>query len=375
MALKYSQSNLIEHSEVKVKLLGTYLDRYLNILNTSSYVGDVHYYDLFCGMGEYDNGKEGSPLIALRAMIKSFYSEREELPSKSFFYLNFNDIDNGKVEHLKQKVKMSNLRTPKIREINYTNDDYQKLLPEVTRKLKTINHNERAFVFIDPYGYKEIRMSNIKELLENKKTEVLLFLPTHFMFRFRENGTPESLIELINEIVPEDKWPKSTTGLEFIDSLKSYMKDYLGNKYFVDSFAISRSKNQFFCLFFFTSHIYGFDRMIDAKWVLDKEDGRGWKYQAENDLFSQVENNANTQKLEKALDEFLKEPKSNGQVYEFTLRQGYKVSHTTDILKNWQSKGLVTIKDKEGKNARKNSFYLNYKSYNKAANKVYFTKK
>jgi len=38
MALKDSQKYMQQHSEVKVRLLRLYLERYLNILNQSQYV-------------------------------------------------------------------------------------------------------------------------------------------------------------------------------------------------------------------------------------------------------------------------------------------------------------------------------------------------
>ena len=65
MAKKESQKTMFEHSEVKVKLLETYLKRYFNILNNAQFVGDIHYFDLFSAEGIYENGGKGSPIIAV----------------------------------------------------------------------------------------------------------------------------------------------------------------------------------------------------------------------------------------------------------------------------------------------------------------------
>ena len=59
----------------------------------------------------------------------------------------------------------------------------------------------------------------------------------------------------------------------------------LGNNIFVDSFVIKRELNQFYCLFFFTSNTLGYLKMLEAKWKIDKEDGRGWQGLQTNDLF------------------------------------------------------------------------------------------
>jgi three-Cys-motif partner protein len=54
--------------------------------------------------------------------------------------------------------------------------------------------NEKGIIFIDPYGYKEINILDIKDLLKTKKTEILLFLPISFMYRFiKKINTEEEL--------------------------------------------------------------------------------------------------------------------------------------------------------------------------------------
>jgi len=61
-----SQKVMLEHSEAKVKLLGKYLERYLNVISNDGYTKKIHIFDLFCGEGLYENGGEGSPLVILK---------------------------------------------------------------------------------------------------------------------------------------------------------------------------------------------------------------------------------------------------------------------------------------------------------------------
>jgi hypothetical protein len=197
------------------------------------------------------------------------------------------------------------------------------------------------------------------------------------MFRFSENGTPESLHDFINDIVPRNQWPKSATGLDFVENLKYAFQKNLGKDFFVDSFIISRDKNQFFCLFFFTSHIYGFDRMLDTKWEIDTEDGRGWKFNAAtSDLFSQAVSSPNTSKFEKILEAYLEQKRSNKELYVFTLRKGHLPAHTTQILKKWQDDGILVATLPDGKPARKSAFYISWSSYkNNQEAKIYLSVK
>ncbi|MBD1431596.1 three-Cys-motif partner protein TcmP [Sphingobacterium sp. DN00404] len=375
---KKSQDHLFIHSEVKVKLLGAYLQRYFNIMSNTPFVNTVHYYDMFSGPGIYENGGEGSPLIILRELKEAHFrakSRKTDLSSK--YKCLFNDKDLKKIETLCKNIKEAKIHYPEMGTLDYCTEDYKKLCPEVVKQLKSLPKDEKAFVFIDPYGYKDVRFSEIRDLLSSKKSEVLLFLPTHFMFRFSENGTPESLHNFINDVVPEDQWPKSETGLDFVENLKQAFQRNLGDDFFVDSFIISRDKNQFFCLFFFTSHIYGFDRMLDAKWEIDAEDGRGWKFNAaSSNLFSQVINGPNTSKFEKELKAYLKERRSNKDLYVFTLQKGHLTSHAVQILKKWQDDGILVATLPDGKAARKSAFYIGWESYkNNQEVKAYFSTK
>ena len=70
MDKKNSQINLLNHSEAKIKLFGDYIQKYLNIICNDNYTKSIHIYDLFCGPGVYDNGGEGSPVIALKKIKK-----------------------------------------------------------------------------------------------------------------------------------------------------------------------------------------------------------------------------------------------------------------------------------------------------------------
>lgn len=370
MAIKNSQINLYDHSEIKVRLLKLYLERYLSIIGLSSYFKDVHIYDMFCGEGKYDDGGEGSPIVILKTISEILNDEITGHQISSKFNCLFNDINSTKTEKLSKVILQEELHNPNMGNLEISNLDYKELINVVKEKVRTLK-NDKCFTFIDPYGYKEISVSDIEQLLLGNKTEVLLFLPTHFMYRFSTKGTPESLKKFIDELIPNDKLPQEGGGIGFIESLKDAFRKKLGNQHFVDSFIISRDINQFFCLFFFTSHIYGFHKMLESKWKIDEDEGRGWAQSKEiPDLFSQTERRPVTYQLEKKLKDFLSQSKSNGEVYEFVLRQGHLPLHANELLKNWQDSILEVVLP-DGNKARKSSFYLNYNDYDKNPKRVF----
>lgn len=369
MSAKESQIKMYEHSEVKVRLLKLYLERYLNILTQTPYVTDIYVCDLFCGEGLYEDGGKGSPIVILETINVIHQSSLKSGKKTGHFLIQFNDKDSSKITKLEWIINDKKLFQEGIGKLVCTKEDYQTLLPKVVNKINSFK-KEKAFVFIDPYGYKDISVKNILSLLQSKKTEVLLFLPTQFMFRFEAKGTPQSLLQFINELVPEEQWPKSETGVDFIENLRDAFRKRIGNDFFVDSFIITRDKNQFFSLFFFTSHIYGFDRMLESKWEIDNEEGRGWYYEKPS-LFTNQPVKPNTIKFERILNNFLKGNfRTNKQVYEFTIRNGHLISHATDILSKIQSEGSLEIISKDGKSVRNNTFYIKYKDYRDNPDKI-----
>ncbi len=364
MTKKDVKTNLLTHSEAKVRLLGDYLKRYLNIICNDHFTQRIKIYDLFCGEGLYENGGEGSPLVILRKVKDVHFINVAKSVNIPKIDCHFNDIDDKKVEKVKQAVKDKSLYYPEFGEIEYSTNDYQVMYENLVSdlpKLKT--QNQKAFIFIDPYEYKHIKASQIKSLMAKRNAEVLLWLPTQFMYRFATNGTPEALKDFIEELEVFKDW-QSKNVWDFISRLKEGFQRFLGDKYFVDTFTIQKDANAVFCLFFFSSHIRGFEKMLEAKWEIDTEQGKGWDYTGNQPSLFHAQK---TNPLEDKLKEFLKDKnKHNGEVYEFTLRQGFLPKHTNEIFYNWQNNDKIDVTTANGEKARKKSFYIDYKYYKDA---------
>jgi three-Cys-motif partner protein len=364
MAKKDVKSNLLEHSEVKVRLLGEYLTRYLSVISNLEYNQKIRIYDLFCGNGRYDDGGEGSPLIIVKAIDTLYKSGviKGQFPKIDCY---FNDLDKSKVENVQKEIEALNLDKNAFGTISYASNDYLEEVNKLVTLLPTIK-NEKVFIFIDPYGYKHIRTSDLANLLKNKNAEVLLFLPTQFMYRFDKEGTPESLKDFIDELVPYKDWKATDSIWEFINQLKEAFRAYLGTSFFVDTFTIQKDPHTVFCLFFFSSHIRGFEKMLEAKWQIDNEEGKGWEYDAQPSLFASFKTNPLAEKLM----ELLKESKTNAQVYNFTLHSGFLPKHTNEVLTALQNQDKLNVTLEGGKDARKKSFYISYDNYRDNPKKV-----
>jgi len=365
-----AQKLLLEHSKAKVELLGKYLDRYLNIIANDRYTKKIKVYDLFCGEGEYDNGGKGSPLIILKAINDLHILNKAQNEVIPPIDVRFNDLDSQKIAKLKSLITNRKLHHPKFGNISFSNDDYKNIVQQIVAAL-SIQKKEKSFIFIDPYGYKSISAKEIKDLLKYKNSEVLLFLPTQFMYRFDKNGTPQALLDFIQELDYEN-WLPTNSVWKFIEQLKKQFSDFLGREYFVDTFSIEKDPQTVYCLFFFSSHIRGFEKMLETKWLLDMEKGKGWSYEKTFDLFASQEKNILEEKL---LDYILTGKRSNGDLYDFTLRNSFLPKHATEICKHLQKQNKLFVYTDNKVKLRKGAFYINYKDYKNNYNRIYFKTK
>lgn len=364
-----SQIVMLDHSKAKVLLLEKYLEKYLNIIANDGFTQKINVFDLFCGEGIYENDGEGSPIVLLKVLKELHFTSKaknKKIPPVDIF---FNDKDEFKIQKLKSIISEKKLHYEAFGKLHFSSREYKDIVDGLSGYITNLK-NEKAFVFIDPYGYKEIRASEIKKLLSSKKSEVLLFLPTQFMYRFDDKGTPQALIEILEELVNLDQWEASGSVYQFIDQFKNALKKFLGDNFFVDTFTIEKDAATVFCLFFFSSHIRGFEKMLETKWQIDDDEGKGWSYEKTGNLFS----NFKTNPLEEKIVSFLigNDKVYNGMIYELVLRNGFLPKHAVEIFTSLQADGkLEVLSDKEEK-VRKNAFYINYDNYKSEPQKVYF---
>jgi len=358
-----SKINLLEHSESKVGLYGRYLSIYLNVL-ARSYVKNIYIFDLFCGEGVYkDNGK-GSPIVTLDCIKRHYFANDKKCPN---IYITFNDIGNSEIEPTKSKTERVNefadkIFKPENVKVGYSNIEYNVIIEKVIERTNKLKNDERALIFIDPWGYKEINPFDIKRLMDNGKTEVLLFLPIYFMSRFVQKSKDidykggKALRNFIGNLFGSiDNFPFHKNQVEFIYLIQEKFKEYLKLKY-VDTFKIERDKNLWFALYFFTNSPKGFLKMLESKWSLDKKHGIRFKKGDEFtlDIFDEITISGYENKVLK----YLKNNNSatNIDLFNFGLENNFLPTHTRQVLNKLKTLYTIEIISLDGKAAR--SFYL-----------------
>jgi len=368
------KSTLQIHSQAKVEFYERYLIRYLRILCSSEFINQINIYDVFCGMGIYDDGGKGSPIVAFDA-IKKLRNENINY-TKTKITLIVNDNSEEKIERVKNYIEDNNQNDCNF---IYYNNDVNDMFVIVKKDVSKTETDTRNLIFIDPYGYKDIKKETIHSLMVNKKTELILFLPISHMHRFTQIAVQDDekkaqyapLRSFINSFFHENHriMSEKLNIMEYIQCISEALR--FKNQFFSTSYYIERDAANHFALFFMSSHIFGFEKILEVKWALDEDSGRGFKIPEPqkglfDELFAVEKKIENSEKLESILFDFItkKEP-NNKQIYIKTLESEFLPKHTNEILAKLQQQNpkfkVYDIKTKS--EARKKSFYISYKNY------------
>jgi three-Cys-motif partner protein len=125
-------------SSVKDELLGCYLKPYMQkILMTRK---PIYYVDCFAGKGRFDDGADGSPLIALKIIEDSLKSTNATRPSITSCYIDLNYADD-------LHRNLSQYHNLQIVSGKYEDN----IIPLLERHKK-----QNIFLYIDPYGIKAL---------------------------------------------------------------------------------------------------------------------------------------------------------------------------------------------------------------------------
>lgn len=356
------------HSQAKVDFYAEYLQRYLMILNLSPYIKKINIYDVFCGMGIFDDGRKGSPIIAY-----DIVKEASRTTKLKHITLTINDINKDNITIIKNYISRD---TERACEVKYFNEDIEIMFSKVIEETNYCNSDCRNLIFIDPYGYKNIKKETIYKLLQNLKTEIILFLPISHMHRFTQKAVKDDIgrqyrplrnfvFSFFNENHPirSDK----VTVNEYISYIKIALR--FNNEFYTTSYHIQRDATNKFALFFISHHLFGFEKILEVKWKLDEIYGNGFRKPQTpgffDEQFKKDDKIANKSKIKSVILEILEAPKTNIDLYLLLLKEyEYSVLLITGALTELQNDDLIEVFDIiNAKPARKKSFYIGWTNY------------
>lgn len=153
-----------EKSRIKTLIVTEFFKAYFPIINTV-FQQDVWYIDLFCGPGCYEDGSVSTP-IKLLDVIDAFKDDAIRTRLK----IVFNDHNTDYVEKLQHHIEAH----PVLPRLKYKPKIMNLKASEVDLSAYTKGNNP-IFSFVDPWGYKDVSVSQVWSLVKNKGSDCVLF--------------------------------------------------------------------------------------------------------------------------------------------------------------------------------------------------------
>lgn len=308
----------------KLEVLEKYVNDWLNI--TLNYRQDainfdtLEIYDLFCGSG-FDGTKtqKGSPLRILDAVLKR---NRNGKTIKIYF----NDNDKNKIKELQEFIEKEykNLKDNNI-ELEFSCNDV------ATYNIASKNYYK--LIFLDQYGIQHI--NKIDEFL-CKGTDILIFVSSGHCRRFLEEESFQKYLD--NNFISKKDF-ENKPNYETHRIITQYFKKKYGGSY-IAPFSLVKDNENVNGLIFISKHPKGQEQFLKTAWAVDKDFGEGNRNldrditKDKDGLFYDSNGPSEKEKRYKEfLIEFLQEYKTNIDIKNFSLDNGFLPKHTNKIFK------------------------------------------
>ena len=157
-------------------LLKDYLTRWANVFmkaSISTNIKKCHFVDCFAGRGTFEDGQEGSPLIAIN---KLFNLQREfQYKRQCRFFIHTVELLEDYHNLLQQMAQTSPFPSQII---NYCGE-----FKSHVKSLLSSTAGSPALYFVDPFGYKGVHMADITRILSERAHEVLINVMSYSLVR------------------------------------------------------------------------------------------------------------------------------------------------------------------------------------------------
>lgn len=372
MANNFYKKPFDEGTLVKLELLKLYVRSWFPVFMSTKKIfwKDIFIYDFFSGAGIDITGEPGSPLIILNELKKYCPTIVEKGLRVT---LLFNEPKEELLNNLKKNVSDSFADCRAISEFNCCKAcSIKKECPFTVRleqkKFKLLfseiyPHMENTprlprFMFLDQFGIKEITKDIFQKITALKRTDFLFFISSSTVRRFAESVEFKQYLKVNKKDFDESR-PEHCHRI----ILNFYKTMTHGQAYFLAPFSIRKGAN-IYGLIFGSNNPRGIEKFLDVAWSIDRSTGEA-NFNIDNDaiisgqpsLFPEFNLIKKVDVFEKDLLEWLgKNERTNEEVFLFTLSNGMRKTHATDIMKRHHSSLEITSTDK----FRKGSFYLDY---------------
>jgi three-Cys-motif partner protein len=263
------------HTKAKHDILTRYLGAWFGIFGRSRYHRRVIVLDGFAGPGRYDDDEPGSPAPTLSTLLdhRSF----ADFGDTEFTFI-FNEWDGERYTSLQgvlADIKASRAPWPKTVRVIERNQNFQELARELLRSIPAGKQLAPTFAFIDPFGYKDVPMALIRDLVSHPSCELFIYFDFNSVNRFANAGIVDPHFTALFGCDEYKNAPSADAGRgQFIHDLyERQLRQECDFAHICSFEMVTTSGHTGSYLFFCTRDDQAYDRMKEAMWNLAPSGG------------------------------------------------------------------------------------------------------
>lgn len=262
------------HTQIKHLILRRYLDAWLPIM--ARHNGRIVIVDGFAGPGRYSGGEEGSPIIALKALLDHPRFQRPLRQREVVF--GFIEREEDRAEALREELRrfVENCPTPEWVKYDVLQGDFAPLMTHVLDKLDREGKRlAPTFTFIDPFGFAGVPIEVITRIVQNPHCECLITFMYEAVNRFLSHPNPQIQTHF-SQLFGTEEW---RTVLEvtdpderrnqIVDLYRRQLVQEARLRYVRTFEMINRGNRTEYFLYFGTNSVLGLSKMKQAMWRAD----------------------------------------------------------------------------------------------------------
>jgi three-Cys-motif partner protein len=329
---------MLTHTERKVAIYAAYLDRYLQILTNVPFVKEIAIFEPFAGAGVYLDQRKGSARTAYEIILQNRNSKR-----MTFFA---NELDSGKFQNLSSSMEPEDW-------VNLSNTDAKEFIEKII-PIERRRRRHRLF-FIDPYGYTQIGKQDVDNVLALPDTEVLLFIPLSFIYRFFRNPGDVDVDQDVGQLGCIQRFLESyqldkrnALDSSNAENFARVVKEGMESEALYVGYATLPAGSNCYALYFLGRHRYGMEKFLESADAIEREYNRQLELQ-----LIYPDNNE--------LLKFIALRRESDDIYEWSLRNNMPMRTLKRALKTFEDQEEIDIEVLDGKRRQRGKFPLGHK--------------
>lgn len=266
-----------DHTEAKHRLLRAFFNKWVSIHSgymCSQGAGLVRVYDGFAGPGVYAGGEPGSPLILLKALLEN--ANLRTRWSSVVYEFSFAEQNRERAERLTDEIRayetelQSTERWPRNVTWSVRAGLYEDNVPAPAQGESAL------FLFIDPFGYSQAPMTLTRDLVQQPKSDTLIFLPLSFVNRFAGRDGQE---DALDRFFGTPAWRDIEDGPQRPAALLELFRSQLrsaGLRWTLPFRLRPADRRSEFWIIGASAHLAGLDSVKEGFWAVDPVNGQGF---------------------------------------------------------------------------------------------------